>query len=298
MVPAAGGSWSGPLGGTKVDDAHAAARPTLSLLVAILLGIVEGLTEYLPVSSTGHLILVSQILGATSEGAKAFDIVIQLGAILAVMVHYRRLLRARLVGVLRGDVASVRLATALAVAFLPAAGMGFLFQKMIKARLFGPLPVAAALFVGGFVMIVVERVRAARQVHGLIGLEHVTPGRALVIGLGQCFSLWPGASRSMCTIIAGQAAGLATATAAEFSFLLALPTLGAACLYEGFKARHELGSSSVGGAQVLAGLVVSFFVAWAVIAVFIRYLQRRGLEPFGYYRIALSVLVWWMALHG
>jgi undecaprenyl-diphosphatase len=270
----------------------------LSLLVAILLGIVEGLTEYLPVSSTGHLILVSQILGATSEGAKAFDIVIQLGAILAVVVHYRRLLGARVVGLMRGEVASLRLATALAVAFAPAAAVGFVLQKTIKAHLFGPLPVAIALFVGGVLMIVVERVRAKKQIKGLVGLEHVTPGRAFVIGLGQCFSLWPGASRSMCTIVAGQATGLSTATAAEFSFLLALPTLGAACVYEGFKARHELGSSSVGGAQVLVGLVVSFFVAWGVISVFIKYLQRRGLEPFGFYRIALSAVVFWMALKG
>jgi len=269
----------------------------LSLLVAILLGIVEGLTEYLPVSSTGHLILVSQILGETSEGAKAFDIVIQLGAILAVVVHYRRLLGARVAGLLRGEVASVRLASALAIAFAPAAVLGFLFHKLIKERLFGPMPVAIALFVGGVIMIVVERVRAKRNVTGLVGLEHVTPGRALVIGLGQCFSLWPGASRSMCTIVAGQATGLSTGTAAEFSFLLALPTLGAATVYEGLKARHEL-AASVGGPQLWVGMLVSFLVAWGVVAVFIRYLQRRGLAPFGYYRIALSAVVLWLALHG
>ena len=278
----------------------------MSLLVAILLGIVEGLTEYLPVSSTGHLILVSQLLGETSEGAKAFDIVIQLGAILAVVVHYHRLLGARVAGLMRRDVASIRLAAALAVAFAPAAALGFLFHKLIKERLFGPLPVAFALFAGGVLMIVVERVRARRfgttggvsgKVHGLVGLEHVTPGRALIIGLGQCFSLWPGSSRSMCTIVAGQATGLSTGTAAEFSFLLALPTLGAATVYEGLKARHEL-AASVGGPQLWVGMLVSFFVAWAVIAVFIRYLQRRGLEPFGYYRIALSALVLWLALKG
>jgi len=266
----------------------------LSLLVAILLGIVEGLTEYLPVSSTGHLILVSQILGQTSEGAKAFDIVIQLGAILAVVVHYRRLLGARLAGLMRGDIEALRLAGALAVAFAPAAAIGFVLHKTIKEHLFGPLPVALALFAGGVLMIVVERTRAARNIQGLHGLQHVTPGRALIIGLGQCFSLWPGASRSMCTIVAGQATGLSTATAAEFSFLLALPTLGAATLYEGFKARHEL-ASSVGGASIWVGMLVSFFVAWGVIAVFIRYLQRRGLEPFGYYRIVLAALVLWLA---
>jgi undecaprenyl-diphosphatase len=269
----------------------------LSLWVAVLLGIVEGLTEYLPVSSTGHLILVSELLGETSEGAKAFDIVIQFGAILAVVVHYRRLLGARVAGLLRRDVASVRLAVALAVAFVPAAGIGFLLHKLIKAHLFGPLPVAFALFAGGVLMIAIERVRAKRQQHGLVGLEHVTPGRALVIGLGQCFSLWPGSSRSMCTIVAGQATGLSTGTAAEFSFLLALPTLGAATAYEGLKARQEL-ASSVGGAQLWVGMLVSFLVAWVVIAVFIRYLQRRGLEPFGYYRIALSALVLWLALRG
>ncbi|HEY4106940.1 MAG TPA: undecaprenyl-diphosphate phosphatase [Polyangiaceae bacterium] len=265
----------------------------MSLLIVVLLGIVEGLTEYLPVSSTGHLILVSQFLGQTSEGAKAFDIVIQLGAILAVVVHYRRLLGARVAGLMRADVESVRLAGALAVAFLPAAGVGFVLHKTIKEHLFGPLPVAGALFVGGVLMIGVERSRAARKVEGLHGLQYVTPGRALIIGLGQCFSLWPGASRSMCTIVAGQATGLSTATAAEFSFLLALPTLGAATLFEGFQARHEL-ASSVGGFSLWLGMVVSFFVAWGVIAAFIRYLQRRGLEPFGYYRILLAALVLWL----
>jgi undecaprenyl-diphosphatase len=270
----------------------------LSLWVAILLGIVEGLTEYLPVSSTGHLILAGQILGQTSEGAKAFEIVIQLGAILAVVVHYRRLLGARAAGLMRRDVTAVRLAVALLVAFLPAAAVGFVLHQTIKEHLFGPLPVALALFAGGVLMIVVERVRAKRQIHGLEGLEYVTPGRALVIGFGQCFSLWPGSSRSMCTIVAGQATGLSTATAAEFSFLLALPTLGAATVFEGLKARHELAGSSVGGAQLVVGMLVSFLVAWGVIAVFIRYLQRHGLEAFGYYRIVLSALVLWLALKG
>jgi undecaprenyl-diphosphatase len=141
-------------------------------------------------------------------------------------------------------------------------------------------------------MILVERVRAHRKITGLDGLEHVTPKRALLIGLGQCISMWPGSSRSMCTIVAGQLSGLSTATAAEFSFLLALPTLGAATLYEGFKSRHEL-ASGIGAPSILIGLVVSFLVAWAVIAGFIRYLQRRGLEPFGYYRIVLGAVVFW-----
>ncbi len=261
----------------------------MSLLVAALLGLVEGLTEFLPVSSTGHLILVSQWLGGVDEGAKSFDIVIQLGAILAVVMHYRALFAQRLRGLFAGDAASLRLFGALGVAFLPAAIAGLLLGKTIKRLLFGPIPVAAALLVGGVLMIVVERLRKARHVQGASGTEHVTLRRALLIGFGQCFALWPGMSRSMSTIVAGQLAGLSTATAAEFSFLLSVPTLGAATLYEVFKARHELAHG--GTAQLLVGLAVSFVVAWLVIAAFLRYLSRRGLEPFGYYRIALAVVV-------
>ena len=262
----------------------------MSLIVAALLGLVEGLTEFLPVSSTGHLILVSQWLGSVDEGAKSFDIVIQLGAILAVVVHYRKLFANRLRGAFAREPASLRLFVALTVAFLPAALVGLVLGKTIKRLLFGPLPVAAALLVGGIVMIVVERVRKARHVEGVSGTEHVTLKRALVIGLGQCFALWPGMSRSMSTIVAGQLSGLSTATAAEFSFLLSVPTLGAATLYEAYKARHEL-AQGAGAPQLVVGLLVSFVVAWLVIAAFLRYLSRRGLEPFGYYRIALAVIV-------
>ena len=268
----------------------ASYTPGVSLLVAVLLGLVEGLTEFLPVSSTGHLILVSQWLGSTDEGAKSFDIVIQLGAILAVVVHYRALFLNRLRGLLAREPESLRLFGALAVAFVPAALTGLVLGKTIKRLLFGPLPVAAALFVGGVVMIAVERFRRARHVQGLSGTEHVTWKRALVIGVGQCFALWPGMSRSMSTIVAGQLAGLSTPTAAEFSFLLSVPTLGAATLYEVYKARHDL-AQGVGGAQLAIGLLVSFAVAWLVIAAFLRYLGKRGLEPFGYYRIALAALV-------
>ncbi len=271
-------------------SAVAGYTPRVSFFVAVLLGLVEGLTEFLPVSSTGHLILVSQWLGSTDEGAKSFDIVIQLGAILAVVVHYRALFATRLRGLLARDPAALRLFGALAVAFAPAAVMGLLLGKTIKRLLFGPLPVAAALFVGGVVMIVVERIRSSRNVQGALGTEQVTLRRALVIGIGQCFALWPGMSRSMSTIVAGQLSGLATPTAAEFSFLLSVPTLGAATVYEMYKSRHDL-AHGVGAAQMLVGLVVSFFVAWLVIAGFVRYLSRRGLAPFGYYRIVLAIVV-------
>jgi undecaprenyl-diphosphatase len=256
----------------------------------LLLGVVEGLTEYLPVSSTGHLVLVSRALG---RQAGSFEIVIQLGAILAVVVHFRALFAKHAVGLVRKRPESIRLVIALACGFVPVAIVGKLVGHAIKERLFFPTPIAIALAVGGVLMIAVERVRRAKHVKGETGLEHVTPMRAVVIGLGQCFALFPGASRSMCTIVSGQLVGLSTATAAEFSFLLGVPTLGAATLYEGFKSRHEL-LTDVGAPAVVVGLVVSFFVAWAVVAAFLRYLQRRGLEPFGWYRLALAacVLFW------
>jgi undecaprenyl-diphosphatase len=264
----------------------------VSHLIAALLGFVEGVTEYLPVSSTGHLILVGHFIGSEGEGSKSFDIVIQLGAILAVLIHYRTLLRQQFTGLVAGRRDAMNLVGALLFAFVPTAVAGLMFRKVIRERLFGPLPVAIALVVGGIVMIVVERIRAHRKIEGESGLENVTPRRAFMIGLGQCFSLWPGTSRSMCTIVAGQLSGLSTATAAEFSFLLALPTLGAATLYELYKGRHEI-FATVGVSQLAVGMLVSFGVAWAVVASFLHYLRRRGLEPFAFYRIALGLAVFW-----
>jgi len=272
--------------------------PPMDPFVAALLGVVEGLTEYLPVSSTGHLILAGHFLGVDGEATKSFDVVIQLGATLAVAAYYRKLLWTRATGLVRGDPAAKNLAIALGVAFVPTALAGLVLRKAIKLLLFGPIPVAAALVVGGLVMIAVERYRARQSTPSLDGLEHVTPRRALLIGLGQCVSLWPGSSRSMCTILAGQFSNLSTATAAEFSFLLALPTLGAATIYEAVKARHELFAPEQ-RLELVIGTVVSFFVACAVVAGFLRYLRRRGLEPFGYYRIALgAVVIWLIAMHG
>ncbi len=267
----------------------------MPLHIAILLGIVEGLTEYLPVSSTGHLVLFGHLLGLNDDdpSGKAFEIVVQLGAILAVLVHYRVLLGNRIRGLWSRDPRALRLLSALAIAFIPAAVAGLVLRKVIKAHLQTPLPVAAALIAGGVVMIAVERWLRRRKPNEDAGLEDVTPIRALAIGLGQCFSLWPGTSRSMSTIVAGQLVGLSTATAAEFSFLLALPTLGAATVYEGLKSRAVL-AAGVGAASMMAGLVVSFVVAWAVIATFLKYLKAHGLEPFGWYRVVLGGVVFWI----
>jgi undecaprenyl-diphosphatase len=266
----------------------------MPLWIALLLGIVEGLTEYLPVSSTGHLVLAGHALGLPDDDStKSFEIVIQLGAILAVIAYYRALLARHLAGLFARETASLRLLGALIVAFVPTAVLGLLLRKAIKNHLFGLSPVAGALVAGGVLMIAVERARARRGTEGTSGLDAVTPRRAFAIGLGQCVSMWPGSSRAMCTIVAGQLTGLSTATAAEFSFLLALPTLGAATVFEGIKARHELAAGASVGALAV-GLVVSFFVAWGVVATFISYLKKRGLEPFGWYRIALGVVVMWL----
>ncbi len=263
--------------------------------IAVLLGIVEGLTEYLPVSSTGHLVLAGHLLGLGDDdpATSSFEIVVQLGAILAVVAHYRALLTERMQGLFRGDAAALRLLAAIAAAFVPTAVAGLLLRKAIKNHLFGPLPVTIALVVGGVVMIVVERwLKSRGAFERRDRLEDVTPRQGFLIGLGQCISLWPGSSRSMCTIVTGQLVGLSTATAAEFSFLLALPTLGAATLFEGLKARAVL-VEHVGVASLIIGLVVSFVVAWAVIATFLKYLRSNGLEPFGWYRIVLGLAVFW-----
>jgi undecaprenyl-diphosphatase len=263
----------------------------MPLWIAFVLGVVEGLTEFLPVSSTGHLIVADNLLGGGSEGHESFEIVIQLGAVLAVLLHYRALLMERAAGVWRRDPVAVRLFVALIIAFLPVAVIGLVVRHAVKEHLFGLVPVAAALIVGGVVMVVVERwLRAHPERAALDGLEHVTPRRALLIGIGQCAALWPGTSRSMSTIVTGQLTGLSTATAAEFSFLVALPALGAATVFEGWKARHDL-LAGAGGPALVVGLVTSFFVAWGALASFLAYVKRRGVEPFGYYRIVLGALI-------
>ncbi len=261
---------------------------------AVLLGVLEGLTEFLPVSSTGHLILLGAWLGHDSDAAKTLDIVIQLGAVLAVVVYFRARLADIVRGIVRRDPDSFRLALALAIAFVPAALVGLLLHEAIKEHLFGPGAVALALIAGGVLMIGVESARRQRSHPGVDRLEHITLQRALAIGFAQCFSLWPGASRSMTTIVGGQLCGLSTAAAAEFSFLLSIPTLGSATVFDLAKNGGALLSTPGGATALAVGLAVSFVVALLVIAVFLRYLKRFRLAPFGWYRIALGGLVLWL----
>jgi undecaprenyl-diphosphatase len=264
----------------------------LSALHALLLGIVEGLTEFVPVSSTGHLIVVDRWLGHQGAGAEAFEIVIQLGALAACVIYYRRLLWATLRGVVRGEREAQRLAVAIASGFVPTAAVGYLFHHRIEEHLFGPRPVGLALVVGGGVMIVVDLWRRRARASSIQDLRAVRARHGLVVGVVQCAALWPGTSRSMAAIVGGQLSGLSTRVAADFAFLVGIPTLGAACLFKLVKARHAL-ANEVGATAVAIGLAVSFVVGWAVIAAFLRYLRKTGLVPFGLYRIAVGAFVLW-----
>jgi undecaprenyl-diphosphatase len=259
---------------------------------AVLLGIVEALTEFLPVSSTGHLLLVNAALGHDDKTGDTLSIVIQLGAVLAVVVYFRKLLLDLAKGLRAREPGSVRLFIALAIGFFPAAITGYLFHDAIEQRLFGPRPIAWALIVGGVLMIGVDRWARGRQ-GAAVGLEHIGPGRALAVGLAQVLALWPGASRSMTTIVGGQAAGLDAGTAAQFSFLLSIPLLGAASVFSMVKNRDAILAAPGGLASLGIGMATAFLVSLVVIGGFLRYLRRFGLGPFGVYRILLGIFVLW-----
>jgi len=265
----------------------------MNLFQAAILGVVEGLTEFLPVSSTGHLILVSHAMGLVGNAMDAFEIVIQAGALLAVVWLYRARLGEILAGIFRGDPKGRALLWKLIVAFLPAAVIGLGTHHWIEEHLFGPRPVAIALILGGILMIWIARGRNERNARATIhSLDEIPLMAALWIGLAQCLSLWPGTSRSMVTILAALLLGATPVVAAEFSFLLALPTLGAATLFDLAKHHHELLGPDLGGpAVLLVGLVVSALVGVLAIRGFLKILTSRGLGPFGWYRIALGALV-------
>jgi undecaprenyl-diphosphatase len=275
-----------------VIGAHYAGAP-MTWFHALLLGILEGLTEFLPVSSTGHLYLLGQYLGHEDEATKSIEIVMQLGAIFAVVIFYRARLWSLLRGILARDPDSLRLLVALACGFLPVVLIGLPLHKKIEDVLMAPVPIAVALIVGGVLMVGIERVRRRGKAEdpGEDGLDKVTWKRALYIGFAQCFSLCPGASRSMCTIVGGQLTGLNTATAADFSFFLSIPTLGAATLFSLYKHHKEIAAAEGGSVALAVSTVTSFVVAFVVIAAFLRYLKRTGLAPFGWYRIAFGALV-------
>ena len=247
------------------------------LLKAVILGVVEGLTEFLPVSSTGHLILAGDLLDANDERWNVFNIVIQTGAMLAVVWEYRaRFFRL-----------DVNLYRNLIVAFIPAAVLGFLFSKYIKGYLFHAVPVALAFIVGGIVILLVER--NPRQTHRVETAQAMTWLDALKVGVAQCFALIPGTSRSGATIIGGMLFGLSRKAATEFSFFLAVPTLIAAGIFDLWKNRELLSAADVPAFSV--GLVVAFVSAFVVIRWLIRYVATHDFKPFAWYRIAFGLVV-------
>lgn len=258
---------------------------TLLLIKALILGIVEGLTEFLPISSTGHLILAGDLLDFNDDRGKLFEIVIQSGAILAVVWEYR----ARIAGVLTGlgkDRLANRLTLNLAIAFLPLAVLGLLFKKAIEANLFKPVPVALAFIVGAFVILWAERREHKIRVETV---DDMTPLDALKLGFAQAFALIPGTSRSGATIIGGLLFGLSRKAATEFSFFLAIPTLFAATAYNLYKERALLNADDLGMWAV--GFVSAFISAFLCVRWLLRYISSHDFTAFAWYRIAFGIVV-------
>jgi undecaprenyl-diphosphatase len=262
----------------------------LPLLVkAAILGLVEGLTEFLPISSTGHLILAGSLLGWHDDKAKVFDVAIQTGAMAAVIWYYRARI-GRIVGGLGTDPVARRFALNVVIAFLPAAVLGVLFGKYIKSVLFEPVPVALAFIVGGIVILWVEaRQKRSTQPPRIDDVDALTVADAIKLGCAQAFALIPGTSRSGATIIGGMLFGLSRRAATEFSFFLAIPTLIGAGAYQTFKYRDLLSVADVPLFGV--GLVVSFFSALACVHWLIRYVSRHDFVPFAWYRIVFGLVV-------
>jgi undecaprenyl-diphosphatase len=263
------------------------------LLIAIILGIVEGVTEFLPVSSTGHLILATELLGFDADKWAAFNVIIQLGAILAIVVLYWRTFWAVLEGLLKRNPMSWRFVRNVAVGFLPSAILGFILLKYIEALLGDPKVVAVMLILGGIAIILIERL--ARR-SDIVGVSEMPVKTAIGIGIAQCLAMVPGVSRSGATIMGALSLGVERRTAAEFSFFLAVPTMIGATTLELAKHHHEMfaGAHGVGLGTVAVGLVISFLVALVVVRAFVHYISRHGFTPFAWYRIIVGAvaLVW------
>ena len=256
------------------------------LVKAAVMGIVEGLTEFLPVSSTGHLILTSSLLGWTGDKVKVFEIAIQTGAIFAVILVYWQKIRQTVVALPRQPKAQ-RFALNVLIGFIPAVVLGLLLGKTIKAHLFTPIVVASTFIIGGFIILWAER-----RPPGSVRIEHVddmTPWDALKVGFVQCLALVPGTSRSGATIIGGMLLGLSRKAATDFSFFLAIPTLIGAGVYSLYKERALLSMADL--PMFLVGLVFSFISAWLCVRWLLRYISTHNFVPFAWYRIVFGIVV-------
>jgi undecaprenyl-diphosphatase len=259
---------------------------------AALLGAIEGITEFLPISSTGHLILAGDILGFDD---KTFEVVIQLGAILAICVLYFYKLFSVARGILTGDKNALRFTAAVLIAFFPAVAIGLLLHDFIKEVLFSPLVVAISLIVGGLIMFAAERFyKRPATVHAV---EEISPLLALKIGIAQCVAMIPGVSRSGATIIGALLMGVERRTAAEFSFFLAIPTMFGASALDLWKARDTLTGNGLTGIAI--GFVTAFIVAVIVVKWFVGFISRHDFVPFAIYRIVFGIVILgWLYFHG
>lgn len=263
------------------------------LLKAVILGVVEGLTEFLPISSTGHLILVGDLLDFNDDRGKAFEVIIQFGAILAVCWEFRQ----KLIKVLTsfgGSALARRFVLNLLIASIPAMGLAFLFGKYIKAVLFSPIPVASAFIVGALIIFWAERRQQKRAsvLSHIQSIDDLTPFDALKVGIAQCAALIPGTSRSGATIIGGMLFGLPRAVATEFSFFLAIPVIGGATAYELIKLwKAPLAFSGEFTLAIIVGFIAAFISAFICVRWLIHYVAHHNFIPFAWYRIAFGLLV-------
>ncbi len=266
----------------------------MELWQAVLLGLLEGLTEYLPVCSTGHLLVTQRLLGiAASEEANAFAIAVQAGAIVAVLGLYRKRCLQIGAGLVGRDAAGLRLGIRIAVAFLPAAVLGLAFDDAIERYLFGFWPIVGAWAVGGVLILAIAR----RLPQTGADLDTLAVKGAVLVGFAQCFALWPGTSRSLATILGGLAAGLSLGAAVEFSFLLGLVTLGAATAYKALGHGQEM-IEAYGVLPVAAGFLAAWVSAVVSVKWMVRWLQSRGLSLFGWWRLAAAAGVTALILTG
>lgn len=268
------------------------------LIKAVILGVVEGLTEFLPISSTGHLILAGHLLGFNDERGKAFEVIIQLGAILAVCWEFRKKIWDVIVGLGRRP-RSNRFVMNIIVASIPAIVLALLLGKYIKAHLFSPIPVATAFIVGGLIILWAEHLEKAKQsnrkvvLRSIENVEDLSIKDAIKVGLAQCAALIPGTSRSGATIIGGMLFGLPRQVATEFSFFLAIPVITGATVYELYKMRHDPSLLDIAGyGPVLGvGFVASFISAFFCVKWLIGYVSHHNFKPFAWYRIAFGVMI-------
>lgn len=251
----------------------------MNLLSALALGAVEGLTEFLPVSSTAHLTLAASAMGLPKEQTDSFNVIIQAGAVLAVVSHYRATLQATAQGLIRRDRQAQALTLHLALAFFPTALVGLVARKWMRAHLNSPGPIAFAWLAGGLLMLLWSGRKDT--------VRPLTRASALGVGVAQALSIWPGVSRSLASVYGAMGAGLGRREAAEFSFLLGLPTLGAAAVYEMYKARHDFGVT-VSWSYLLVGFATSFVVARAVVGPLLRYISSHDFKLFGWYRVVVG----------